>query len=147
MPKNSYITANLYVGSAPYEKAPIDCAKVLVLCAEEYQPPDSSFYGTTVLRCPIPDAKLTPAQLKLVKRTALEVAQHLQNNTAVLCTCLMGLNRSALVAGLALRKLGFSGEDTLTMIRKYRSPNALFNKTFEKLVREMRVRTVPLPKG
>ena len=72
---------------------------------------------------------------------AKEVAGHIQNGTSVLCTCLMGLNRSALVAGLAMRKLGYSGEDTIAMIRKHRSPDALFNKSFEKLVREMRVKS------
>jgi protein-tyrosine phosphatase len=47
----------------------------------------------------------------------------------VLCHCLMGFNRSALVAGLILVHLGLSGEEALAMVRD-RRPGALFNPVF-----------------
>jgi protein-tyrosine phosphatase len=41
----------------------------------------------------------------------------------------MGLNRSALVAGLVLTYLGMEGEDAVALLREKR-PGALFNKNF-----------------
>lgn len=47
----------------------------------------------------------------------------------VLCHCLMGLNRSALVAGLILVHLGMTGAEALALLRE-RRPGALYNKLF-----------------
>lgn len=47
----------------------------------------------------------------------------------VLCHCLMGFNRSALVAGLILVHLGMSGPEALAMLRD-RRPGALYNPVF-----------------
>lgn len=47
----------------------------------------------------------------------------------VLCHCLMGLNRSALVAGLVLVRLGMTGPEALARLRE-RRPGALYNSTF-----------------
>jgi len=47
----------------------------------------------------------------------------------VLAHCGMGLNRSALVAGVVLHKLGMPGEETVRVLRA-RRPGALFNDTF-----------------
>ena len=47
----------------------------------------------------------------------------------VLSHCGMGLNRSALVAGLTLHKLGMSGPEVVTRLRA-RRPGALFNPQF-----------------
>ena len=47
----------------------------------------------------------------------------------VLSHCGMGLNRSALVAGLTLHKLGMSGPEVVTRLRA-RRPGALFNVQF-----------------
>lgn len=47
----------------------------------------------------------------------------------VLCHCLMGLNRSALIAGLILVHLGKSGREALALL-KDRRPGALYNKMF-----------------
>ncbi len=47
----------------------------------------------------------------------------------VLTHCGMGLNRSALVAGLTLHKLGMPGPDVVTRLRE-RRPGALFNPQF-----------------
>lgn len=47
----------------------------------------------------------------------------------VLSHCRMGFNRSALVAGLILVKLGMSGPDAMALMRSQR-PGALFNDVF-----------------
>jgi protein-tyrosine phosphatase len=47
----------------------------------------------------------------------------------VLSHCGMGFNRSALLAGLILTHLGFSGQEAVTLLRAKR-PGALFNTVF-----------------
>jgi dual specificity protein phosphatase-like protein len=47
----------------------------------------------------------------------------------VLCHCLLGFNRSALVAGLILVHLGMSGPEAVALLRE-RRPGALYNETF-----------------
>jgi protein-tyrosine phosphatase len=47
----------------------------------------------------------------------------------VLAHCGMGVNRSALVAGVILHKLGMSGPEIVTRIRERRQ-GALFNDCF-----------------
>jgi protein-tyrosine phosphatase len=51
------------------------------------------------------------------------------NGQKVLAHCGMGLNRSALVAGLVLTYLGMKGEDAVALLREKR-PGALFNENF-----------------
>jgi protein-tyrosine phosphatase len=47
----------------------------------------------------------------------------------VLVHCALGYNRSALVAGLVLRYLGMTGEETVALLRRQR-PGALYNRAF-----------------
>lgn len=54
----------------------------------------------------------------------------------VLSHCGMGLNRSALVAGLILMERGMTGPQAIEHLRS-RRPGALFNEVFEKYLREM----------
>ena len=56
-------------------------------------------------------------------------AEMVAGGRKVLCHCLMGYNRSALVAGLVLVHLGMSGAEALATLRR-RRPGALYNKTF-----------------
>jgi protein-tyrosine phosphatase len=53
----------------------------------------------------------------------------------VLVHCQMGLNRSALVAGLVLVYSGLSGEDAVARLQE-RRPGALYNETFAAYLRE-----------
>src|ERR1700690_1870002 len=55
-------------------------------------------------------------------------ARLVSNGEKVLAHCGMGLNRSALVAGLILTYLGMKGEDAGGLLREKR-PGALFNDT------------------
>lgn len=54
----------------------------------------------------------------------------------VLCHCLMGFNRSALVAGLMLVYLGMSGEEVVTHLQSRRA-GALYNETFAKYLQAL----------
>jgi len=56
-------------------------------------------------------------------------ARLVANGEKVLAHCGMGLNRSALVAGLVLTYLGMNGEDAVALLREKR-PGALFNESF-----------------
>jgi len=56
-------------------------------------------------------------------------ARLVANGEKVLAHCGMGLNRSALVAGLILTHLGMKGEDAVALLREKR-PGALFNENF-----------------
>ena len=58
------------------------------------------------------------------------VVGFLQKNRPVLVHCTLGLNRSALIAGLALTYLGFSGPDAIKRIRE-RRPGALYTPDYE----------------
>lgn len=131
---------NLWVGAKP----PLGVylrdhnTKVLVLCAMEFQPHERSFPGVTVLRCPIDDATLTPGEVMLVKQTAKDVARHVKHGRHTLVTCQMGLNRSALVASLAMIHLGVKPVEAITKVRAKRGQYALCNKDFERMVTRFR---------
>jgi len=55
----------------------------------------------------------------------------------VLSHCGMGFNRSALVAGLILVRMGLTGEEAFLLLRRKR-PGALFNDVFAEYLRGLR---------
>jgi protein-tyrosine phosphatase len=64
-------------------------------------------------------------------------AQLIRGGHRVLSHCGMGMNRSALVAGVILNKLGLQGTDILGRIRT-RRPGALFNEVFANYIESLR---------
>lgn len=70
-----------------------------------------------------------------------ELAEHVQwaieRGEKVLVRCQAGLNRSSLVAALALIKIGLAPEEAIQRIRTHRSPYALFNQHFETYLRSL----------
>jgi hypothetical protein len=56
-------------------------------------------------------------------------AQLIRDGHRILSHCGMGFNRSALIAGLILHKLGMPGDEVVRRLRD-RRPGALFNETF-----------------
>ena len=70
----------------------------------------------------LPDLKKLHAVAKLA-------ASLVERGERVLSHCGLGLNRSALVAGLTLTYLGMSGEEAVRLLRE-RRPGALFNENF-----------------
>lgn len=55
----------------------------------------------------------------------------------VLCHCMLGLNRSALVTGLILMYLGMTGEAAVKHLQS-KKPGALYNETFANYLRSAR---------
>jgi protein-tyrosine phosphatase len=93
------------------------------------------FQGS-VLRCPLPDANLDIVQLAIAAATSVTVAKTVAQGQRVLVTCAKGLNRSGLIAALALGQLTtMSGSQIITHIRKYRGPLALSNPHFQAIIR------------
>lgn len=134
----SRITPRLYVGSAPETTEELEGFDLLVLCAAEWQPQSRDLrpWRGRVLHAgfedtPAPDTLL----VRKAKLAAREVATALKQRRRVLVTCAAGLNRSALVAGLALRSCTrLPPEEIVARIRAARGPDALCNKAFAEIV-------------
>lgn len=71
---------------------------------------------------------------RLVRATSGMVAEALRSRLAVLVTCSRGLNRSALVAALALVRLGHDPKDVVVGLRDARSRLVLSNRGYERYV-------------
>jgi hypothetical protein len=69
-----------------------------------------------------------PDRVKLHALASLG-AELVGSGRKVLCHCLMGFNRSALIAGLILVHLGMSGPEALAILRD-RRPGALYNPVY-----------------
>jgi hypothetical protein len=86
---------------------------------------------------PIYDEELPdPVRLEAV---AMLGAYMIRSGHRVLSHCGMGLNRSALVAGLILHYLGMSGAGAVERLRE-RRPGALFNEVFADHLRSLPAR-------
>lgn len=132
------VAPRLYVGSRP-RPGRYRWFNTVVLCAKEYQPPSYAYPGMTVIRIPLVDDYIHPlsdVDQALVTANARTIARYLESGACVLSTCWMGLNRSALVAAIAMQLAFDMDADTaINQIRDTRSPNALSNPQFEKFVR------------
>lgn len=131
----SNIAKRLWVGAKPPLDRHLPEFDVLVLCAQEIQPAVLAFRGQ-VLRCPIPDDDLTNAQTRLVLETGRSVATLLAAGQTVLVTCAQGINRSALVASLAVGLVTYlSADQILVILRTRRHHDCLHNKAFRMILR------------
>jgi len=128
------IAPRLYVGS--YPNGPAAWRELadrrppftmLVLCAKELQALyPGELLPLTIVRIPLDDDPfhpLTPYEAGFVIQAAAEIAGHVRRGGRALCVCAMGVNRSALVAALALHRLtGWSGETCTAAVRAAREP-------------------------
>jgi protein-tyrosine phosphatase len=134
----SKVARRLYVGSKPIP-GPHEGIHVIVLAAKEHQPSAAWFPGSEVIHAPFDDDPRRPLheeEIVTVFKAARRVVGHLQAGRRVLCTCAMGLNRSALVAALAMHEVfGTSADGIIYDIRRARSEHALTNPHFERLLR------------
>lgn len=134
----SQVLDNLWVGSAPTFGSPaFSEADVLVLCASEYQPSAAEFPDIEVIHAPFADDELTFGELKIALDASRRVAEAVDAKQRVWVTCMAGLNRSAFVAALAMRRLGWKPSDAIGAIRDARGPIALSNLFFETLVLQL----------
>lgn len=151
----TYLGYNLWQGGVPPEGNNFAAMgfDVLVLCADEHQPPAGKFPGprkmyltsagyvvadakTKVLHCPMHDDGLPmrPGESARAQAVAEQVAQALREGRRVLVTCQMGRNRSGFVSTLALHKItGQPCRDIIKHIR-HKRPGSLSNTYF---VREL----------
>lgn len=125
----------LWVGACP-PPADLPAFDLLILAAQEYQP-DLPFHGR-IIRCPIPNAPLSVHQISMAIVTAKEVTEAMARGRRTLVTCVTGLNRSALVAGLALGRLTrMSVDQIVDHMRRRRGAMALSNAYFVALLRSV----------
>jgi protein-tyrosine phosphatase len=130
----SAISNRLWVGGEPPFDRDIPGFDALVLCAKEIQPERTGFHGV-VIRCPIVDGTVDQSMLARVSATSRMVVTFLAGGKRVLITCAMGLNRSALVAALAIAQLTTkSADEIIALIRDKRDPRALYNPNFVALL-------------
>jgi protein-tyrosine phosphatase len=136
----SNIVPRLWVGGQPPFDRDLPAFDVLALCARELQPERPAFRGM-VIRCPIPDDHLSTAEVSRTLTTAKMVADALLGGQRVLVTCAAGINRSVLVASLALNRITRMGADDLVRVmRTRRHPTALYNRHFQELLRTFTTR-------
>lgn len=134
----SEIIPNLFVGSkpAPGHHAGID---TIVLAAMEYQPPADRFPGAEVIHVPLDDAPgraMYETEIIGAARAAARVARRLRSGRRVLVTCQMGLNRSALIAAIAMHDVyGMGADEIIARLRRARGSWSMSNPNFEKLLR------------
>ncbi len=130
----SRIANRLYVGGKPPFDRDLPEIDVLVLCAEEIQPQRPAFHGR-VIHCPLPDAALDQPALVRALTTGRAVADELVAGKRVLVTCAMGINRSALVACLALGLVTeMTPQQLVANVRAKRNPKCLSNEHFVKIL-------------
>jgi len=126
-------------------------ANVLVLCAKELQPPPEAFRGIRVINAPLNDdgTPMTDREVRTAQRAARAVRTSLDAGLVCLVTCHMGLNRSGLVAALALMLPQAAGgprwshndtpccltsDQATSLVRRARGPSALGNPFFERML-------------
>jgi len=127
---------SLWVGGKPPFDRDLPGLDVLALCARELQPDHVAFHGY-VIRCPLPDAELSSLEVRYALQAAKLIADSLAVRRRVLVTCAQGINRSALVASLALARVTrLSADDLIRVMRSRRHPSALFNPHFQGLLRQ-----------
>lgn len=134
----SEVVPGLYVGSKP-PPGRHDGVDAIVLAAIEYQPPAHLFPGIEVIHAPLDDAPgrtMREDEIALATKAADRVARRLRAGRRVLVSCAMGLNRSGLVAAIAMHDVyGMSADEIIARIRRARGVWALSNPNFEKLLR------------
>jgi protein-tyrosine phosphatase len=134
----SEIIPGLFVGSKP-SPGRHEGVDVIVLAAVEYQPPAELFPGTEVIYAPLDDEPgrlLREDEIVTATKAASRVARRLRAGRRVLVSCMMGLNRSSLIAALAMHEVyGMGDDEIIARIRRARGAWALSNPSFERLLR------------
>lgn len=127
-----------------YREFPHDLTSVnihLVIYAASECPPLNHHQGAKLEYCPNDDS-LVPigseyyqALLDNAKVAVPFVVNAVKGGDNVLVTCNMGINRSSLVTGLALVKLGLKPSEAIDLIRNNR-PGTLTNNIFEHMIQD-----------
>lgn len=129
-PLVSQIDGNLWSGGCPRPSVPAYFRFVLNLYPwERYEVPE-----TTEIRIEkLYDSGTVPPATRLEELAAWVNDRRAKGPTLVHCQA--GLNRSGLVAGLALVRGGMTPADAIALLREKRSPAVLCNRSFERWLR------------
>lgn len=132
------VVPRLWIGEAPEPHFELEGFDLLVLAAKNHQPSMDNFAGT-VIRPRLEDGPdpITEDEKACALLASKKVARCLFNGGRVLSTCISGLNRSSLVAGLALKmSTRLSTDQIVYAIRRARTDWALSNESFERFIHE-----------
>ncbi len=139
----SRIAPKLYQGSVPPMGTALRAAgfDVLVLAAEEHQPPAYRFPGVEVIHAGYDDSgkAITAREMHIAQDAATRVSLAILSGKRVIVTCFAGLNRSGLISALALyfaTGQRMSGRECLAQVRANR-PGALNNPSFVALLESL----------
>lgn len=131
------IVPGLWMGSRPPTGRAVSEAgfDLLVLCAEEYQPPAWMFPGVEVIHAPFDDNDIGPTseEQATARSAARQVVSATRKGRKVLVTCFAGRNRSGLVTGLALLAQAHPPLRVVDLIQRRRT-HALTNRFFVDLL-------------
>jgi hypothetical protein len=136
LPKGS----ELYVGGSVGRRLPGFDA--VAFCARELQPDFGDPKEQILIYAPLDDDPRKPPTRE-DRATALWAGEKVAGllvggrGKSVLVTCHEGLNRSSLVAGLAMRKIGYDVGETMTFLKAARGPNALSNQHFVRILEDV----------
>ena len=131
------IVANLWIGRLDIEPADAFEAgfQVVVMLEEvtrnEVRPPRGGLF----LSWPIEDSDEELPDEDTLELVVDLVARSIRAERPTLITCMGGLNRSGLVAAMALCRLGRSPDEAIELVRAARGPYALGNELFEERLR------------
>lgn len=132
VPRNRVISRQFDVEDA--EIGPSDFDAVVTLYAWA-RPVD---WHVEELRTGVMDSpRPTADEIEMVVEAAAWAKRRLDRGKKVLIRCQAGLNRSSLVAALVLMDTGLSAAEAITLIRAKRSPEALFNTGFVRLLSQL----------
>lgn len=127
----------LWVGSVPPRghRLAANGFTHVVLCAEDFQFAADKFAEIVVVHCPYEDmdGPMRGSTMALVFATARAVAEAVKNGGKVLVTCAAGINRSALVAALAMQMLGVEAWASVERVRAHRFTHCLSNEAFKRI--------------
>lgn len=98
--------------------------------ADDYAPTN----GASVYFYSMPDSALHHSHHGSVSHLAKTAAERALGGEQVLVRCRAGINRSALVTGLALLEPGYRPDEAVFMMRRVRSPYVLFNESFVEFI-------------
>jgi protein-tyrosine phosphatase len=140
-----WLTSTLAQGSYPDppERA-FEIFDVVAFCAMEHQPRLKLSGGKQKFMLPLDDDPYRPVPDEvgqLLHEAAKRIASYMRGGRRVLSTCHQGMNRSGVISALSLMyAFRFTPGEAISLIRRRRNPEALFNPMFVQWLQNQRVR-------
>lgn len=134
----SNVVKNLWIGPYPELGEDLFFDRV-ILSAKEFQPRDNFFPGTRIFPVPLSDEnpRLSLEESALALQAGAVVSWWMRQGKKVLITSGDGLNRSAIIAAIALVTGGMPSEVAIKKVREARGPKALSNPHLVRLLQRV----------